>query len=1339
MSASKKRSPLTILISLFISLLCLIFLAVAALPTLASSSFGKEKITALINRSIPGKIHIEDISLSWLGSQSIKGISLADPDNSPVLSLESVKIDASLFKLLTDTLNSGEFEFNHLNTNIIGDAHGNTNLMRALDKQCCKIDQDSGASMAISLNNTQGRINFSSRKGPILLQLSGETEQNTTKGKFAINAELQRDSLVTSGDFSRLLEYLKIDADIVNFPVKLLDQILSLRYPDSAGLLTEVFGNALNIKIDQNKISNGVGFDVKASTPTLDAHAEILLSNELTLTSPATINLNVSPKALEKILIATKSSLPWRLSDPITANIQIANLKVPGSALKSGHIDINFVELKGSLDLTQATFQGESSAQTLSLKGLHATIDTEAHSQTANVSLNAEAIQNNQPAKVNLNIKLPKAVLLGDFSGLSFKEVTLNGDLSGIPLFALDHLTPLPVSSVLGPLADMTISLQNKDNKLLADVQVKSEYLEIPRLTFWIDRHLTLEKPAQIILKLNQTFANSLLNGSQLQGPATAQLTLNSLSLPVADLFNFASMIHQSGLDAQLKVTSLRLLNVPQIGGLSITDLNARFLANSKIQPEITTSFSLQPEASSVLAGFVGKKAAFKTVTAIDVGSNGKISTPIFNIEMVSDLARMELVGEMQSDGLVLNAPSMLSYQITPAGLQSMGIAADDYIFQHGSPFEMSIDSSRIPTSFENLSHLRLVGKLKINDFHLIQNSKPNAHAIVDNLTADWSIDGEQKLISIAFDGVTRLGENQAAGKITGYADVTKWLQNGALSLEDAKIKLNATASKLPTELINVLSGQKNLVPILGNAIDLSIDVDTSLAQTEKGTMAININSDNLSGGLALQLGDTIQLNHNRPAQFTLKLTPQGYASLRRNINKTAAGDFVLAEPTTATFKLHSIRIPRSQYLQSSLEADFFLERLIGMDTQSKKTIALNSIQGHVASSNLAEHISFNMNAKGNTNQEASSWDISGALINGFSQDGTLNKESSSLSLDGTITSLPIPLLCQFACLDEKLRKKIEIVLGPTIDAKIKAQLQRMNGPIYVEVNGQNGKLTMDAMINQGILTLNQDLKAELTVTPQLGEYVLKDMIPVLAGLLSADHPIYLGISKEGFAIPIVNPSSTNVFIGSAVLNLGKVHFSGESQIAKVLDLLTPTTTTQLVWLTPAYFSLNQGILKLERVDMLISDRYPLAAWGDADIGKDKVNMVIGLAGSAISKAFNVPKISNSYFLQLPLRGRLSSPSIDKTRAVAKISALVAQSQGGTEGLVLGTVLDIASGGFAENSVPSPTTDPLPWADMLKDAQSSETNTKEDKKNGIPNPINEIEKGASSLLKKIFR
>ena len=154
-------------------------------------------------------------------------------------------------------------------------------------------------------------------------------------------------------------------------------------------------------------------------------------------------------------------------------------------------------------------------------------------------------------------------------------------------------------------------------------------------------------------------------------------------------------------------------------------------------------------------------------------------------------------------------------------------------------------------------------------------------------------------------------------------------------------------------------------------------------------------------------------------------------------------------------------------------------------------------------------------------------------------------------------------------------------------------------------------------------MTLNKDFHAQLTITPELGKYVLKEFVPIMDGILSADQPMKLTVESQGFAAPLYDLKPANISIRKASLEFGKVIFSSEAELAKVLSLLKSNNSDTFgVWITPTYISINKGLISIQRVDLLINDRYPVAAWGDVDLVNDRVKMVIGLSGSAIQKAF---------------------------------------------------------------------------------------------------------------------
>jgi hypothetical protein len=86
---------------------------------------------------------------------------------------------------------------------------------------------------------------------------------------------------------------------------------------------------------------------------------------------------------------------------------------------------------------------------------------------------------------------------------------------------------------------------------------------------------------------------------------------------------------------------------------------------------------------------------------------------------------------------------------------------------------------------------------------------------------------------------------------------------------------------------------------------------------------------------------------------------------------------------------------------------------------------------------------------------------------------------------------------------------------------------------------------------------------------------------------------------------------------------------------------------------------------------------------------------------------------------------------LTKEKQQQKISALVAQ------GMVIGTVLDIATGGLTESAPPPPTTQPLPWASDFPEQKG--TSSKSPQKKLLDTSKDKVQEGAQKLFKKIFK
>lgn len=370
---------------------------------------------------------------------------------------------------------------------------------------------------------------------------------------------------------------------------------------------------------------------------------------------------------------------------------------------------------------------------------------------------------------------------------------------------------------------------------------------------------------------------------------------------------------------------------------------------------------------------------------------------------------------------------------------------------------------------------------------------------------------------------------------------------------------------------------------------------------------------------------------------------------------------------------------------------------------------------------------------------------IKGHLDNIFDTSGRFNTDDLAFILDAKIHQFPVKFLRQFLSQESKIPQQISAILGSTFNTEIKLQMDHLEGPIFANFSGNNGSISLDANIHNGVLTLNKNLSAQVKLTQEFSQVILDDIFPLAQGLIGADNPLLIHVSANGFAMPIKNLNLNSVIIPSASLELGKVHFRNDGQIGLILSLFNVSNRSVIpVEFTPLYFSLQNGTFAFQRMDMLVMDSYPIATWGFVNLPADKVNMVIGLTSQALRKAFNIQNLSKDYVLQIPYKGSIDNAVIDRKNVTAKIAALVAANHG-PEGLLIGTALHLASGGLTEEKAPPPTTNPLPWnleeklvekEDAIQEVPQPETKPKDKEKK--KRPLKKLEDKATSILQNLL-
>ena len=342
-------------------------------------------------------------------------------------------------------------------------------------------------------------------------------------------------------------------------------------------------------------------------------------------------------------------------------------------------------------------------------------------------------------------------------------------------------------------------------------------------------------------------------------------------------------------------------------------------------------------------------------------------------------------------------------------------------------------------------------------------------------------------------------------------------------------------------------------------------------------------------------------------------------------------------------------------------------------------------------------------------------------------KNGSSKFSEIQLSLKGQ--KLPTPLLQLTTGQDE-----LAILFGPVLSVDANVDIKNDTGPINLTLNGEQGKIHCRSHTTKGNLTLIEPLVVETQATKQLGPDLLGKFAPLFKQLTASENSIKLTVHPEKFSIPLAPFSMDQVNVGSAVLEMGKLQFRNSGEVKKLVSSLGDVRSDQIsVWATPLYLSMEKGVLKVKRMDMLIMDRYPFATWGKVDLAKDNMDMIIGITGRALAAAQKLDRVDPNIMIQVPYKGHpISNAKIDTAKALTRIGAVVAQNSGAAEGIVLGTVLNLADGKKAE--VPPPTTDPLPWGNL-------EISEKEDSSSIKGEPLKALKKGVSKIkiLEELFR
>lgn len=1331
-------------------LLVLCGLLVAFLPTIASTDWGRNQIVNWINHSIPGQVEIRHLELHWTKGQLVEGILLKDPAGQSVLGIEKLSTEGTLLQLLQKSTHLGFTQIQELNAAITSDEMGKTNLQNALGISS-QPDLFQGIPSTILLSDVNADLHLFSKNMPLSISVSGGTKQNTLAGSFEIKASLAG---LHPADWDKFQEeaqkYLSIEgskdallqAHVVNFPVDLLDRLAALKDPKRNGIFRSILGDRLNLSVEKEPSSTGLAFNMTAAAPLMEGAVKgQILKDLFTLQEPAKFRFKLTAESIKALTHGRVEFL-----EPSSVKVDITQLTFP----------LAFLDGDAPIDPCQFGFQATAVVDPAALtiqpigKIRISSLETHLEAPLCDPSIHVEVtgiiLQQKEPFNLNLRADLKKPNSLSGLLEQIRNQAGLSLKVTDFPLQLVPQLKErAALIEQIGPKAKIQLSLSDQHKAgWLGRLSVQTSNLNLHEAAFQIDQNLTLLSPMKVDWQLPANCLVKELDQEQLSLDQTClvHLTVTDLQVPLDD--------HRS---AQFQIdTSIPLIRFNQLYPDVIAQIKN---LNVKAHGRSIAEFSTDVKAEVALLNRDGTPSPLVdpslhlTQTATwHFTDAGSLRMPEGKLELKNTTSNVVFEGKIVSDKeFKLTAPINMRYTLTPQGLQSLSkmvgqewpalnkpAVADISV----EPFTFNWSSSTFP-----LSRIHAKGMLSIDEIALKDESE--SLPVLEEIVVPWNVDGLMNTFSIYLSGLAYTKNSQKPTQLSSHIEVERWHNEGKFDPKQAKIEIQSEFFNLLTADIGPLVTSYDLALLLGPVIDIDFQTLIDLEHKIPGYWDMNVDSAALHSKMRLKFDQEMTLfDPLRPAEFRWTVSPEACAYLRKIMNWESG--LKLESPVTLSGTVPHVKIPIKE-IRSWADQGEITFNFKSSDIEWKGlTDYPYSLNGQITSQNIRSEVNLACNIESNASPVLS---VKAAIGNLVGSQGLINPvKEMKFDLKAGGSRIPSGFVQSLFLLDDKAKQKIQALFGPTIDAEANIQLKELTGPLAASIKGSQGFAEINGKLNKGILTLNSPLVATTQVTPFFSKVFLEENVPLLSTAFGAEQPIKISIDPDHFSCPIIPFDLDGATIGKGVIDLGKIHCRNAGELNALLNMIYPIKDQQItLWFTPLFFQLDKSQLTYKRTDLLVAHTYSLASWGTLDLKTHQMNLILGLSPQTLQYAFGIHGLDDRYLFQIPLHTRKGKLEVDKMKLTAGITALIAQTQAGSKGKLLGDLLNMAVSDHGEPLPPPPTTQPLPWAAEMNQSgvDGDDKEGKKDKKKkktlidlDSEDLKGELQQGALKALDRLF-
>ncbi len=811
---------------------------------------------------------------------------------------------------------------------------------------------------------------------------------------------------------------------------------------------------------------------------------------------------------------------------------------------------------------------------------------------------------------------------------------TIQADITGFPLALLGN----SITDHLGE--SLNLAITTRDNEML--VSMGTPRFVMNEAPFDVKNGLDLLRPTPFRYML-------LGQGSPING------SLKEINVPLENW-------KQSSFTTDLSAERLSFHSI------SYMDLQA-LLRKSAAHETIAISGTSKISSESDIHGY----AYLLSDLGVKMEGEWRIDAPkeLSNLSLNANGSNLtcQLKGSVDPNGLALSESLTSKVTLRPS---QIGAAAQ-------LVKEATVDLEVLPTTLKFQSPFTLEAKAQSEAVNIRFKEAQPAFLFQDIQAEICADTGRDKY---ALKTLGKLGEGSFTLSLETKAPLEK------ISSSPAEVQFSC--ENIATSLLTTYFNQPSLEGFIGTTFGLNYTIEPerrivldlkSPKLSFDSTFHIRNQELVLSRPVKLRLADAFNSWERAPSLGGSPLKIESLSKMDATLSSLTlpilAKGFLFPQLDFTPFPMH-------------LDADFNIDNLKLSDKRLNQVALLSQLDLDLSKTAKGGALKFDLDGKvdpsGFIQGEGNIQDL-------FREDGTINTSSLSSTIKSRLVRVPTVLL---DALSVKQELPPSAILGKTLNGEVSLNLKQGSGDIEGKIDASNCYVSLDAQMNQGVISLKKPLEGAMVLTDQMRAALAAKGKVVL---LPSREPIKLFISDSGFSLPANNLSLAGLSFSYGRLDLGKMLLKNSGSAEALADIFRVSSSvgTLPLWFAPAEMSMNQGKMRLKRIEVLFANAYDVALWGKVNFRKRFVDMILGLTAGSLRAAFGISGLSPSYVLKAPIRGPLENVEIDKGTAISRIALLIARKnvapQAGIYGNVLGVIGELADD---QSDVPPPRP-PFPW------------------------------------------